>query len=125
MRGCFIPGQFDDMGCLRELKPSCKRRVPRRTPVMNDNKPRIAGIKDTVFQALCGTAPEPLDEERRSELAEMAQDAVTSVSAQGRLTNEAWTEAAIRYCVARLRREAEHSFAEADALAAEGQPGAC
>ena len=91
---------------------------------MNDNKPRIAGIKDTVFQALCETAPEPPDEQRRTELDNLAQDAVISVSAQGRLTDEAWTAAAIRYCVVRLRREAEHAFAEADALATEGRPRA-
>jgi hypothetical protein len=60
----------------------------------------------------------------KSELDKLAQDGVTSVSTQSRLTNEAWINAAIRYCVARLRREAEHSFAEADALAAEGRPRA-
>jgi hypothetical protein len=87
---------------------------------MNDNKPRSTGIKDTVFQALCETAPEPPDKERRTD--KLAQDAVTSVSAQGRITDEAWIGAAIRYCVARLRREAELSFAEADGLAAEGRP---
>lgn len=86
----------------------------------NDNKSAIDEIKDTVFQALCETAPEPPDADRRAELDQMAQDAVTSVSAQGRLTTDTWTGAAVRYCVAQLRREAEHSFAEADALAAEG-----
>jgi hypothetical protein len=89
---------------------------------MNDNTPRITEIKDTVFRALCQTSPEPPDEERRTELDKLAQDAVTGVSAQGRLTDEAWTAAAIRYCVVRLRREAERTFAEADALAAEGRP---